>query len=251
MEIIEPIKIRQNTIVQQVMEQIKELVASGNIKPGDKVPTEVEMARIFGVSRSSIREAIKIFSYLGVFDTQTRRGTVLCRHSSITNEALTWTFLLGSKEISDLIELRKVIEQECWMLLCDNCRKDKTLVEKAIDELGEEIKAMSIARERQQEAELMEADFRFHQKVIDYSENAQFRHLFQTLKSFTCEAIMKSNAYRNFSVDIVEEHNQILKSLKKEDTARVIELFRTHIENLKERIISLNAIAKGQDAPHP
>ena len=239
MEEIEPIRIRQKTIVQQVMEKIKELVSSGDIKPGDKVPTEIEMARIFGVSRSSIREAIKIFSYLGIFDTQTRRGTVLCKHSSVTNEALTWTFLLGSKEIGDLIELRKVIEQECWDLLCKNCHNDKERTERAVRELGEEISCMSEARVRRQDSELMEADFRFHQKVIDYSENAQFRHLFQTLKSFTCEAIMKSNVYRNFSVDIVEEHLGILKALQEDDRGQVIELFRTHIESTKERILSM------------
>jgi DNA-binding FadR family transcriptional regulator len=101
---------------------------------------------------------------------------------------------------------------------------------------------MSIAREARLDAELMEADFRFHQKVIDYSANAQFMHLFETLKSFTCETIKKSNVYRNFSEDIVEEHMQILKALREDNTELVIELFRTHITNSKVRIISSNII---------
>jgi GntR family transcriptional repressor for pyruvate dehydrogenase complex len=240
MEKIEPVRIRQKTIVQQVMEQIKELVASGNIKPGDNVPTEAEMARIFGVSRSSIREAIKIFAYLGVFDTQPRRGTILCNHSSISHEALTWTFLLGSKEIGDLMELRKAIEQECWLLLCENCSTDSARVDQVTRELGEEIEAMSAAREAKLDVELMEADFRFHQRVIDYSGNVQYMHLFQTLKSFTCETIRKSNVSRNFSEDVVEEHRQILKALRDRDESLVIQLFRTHIENSKMRVLSLN-----------
>ena len=49
-------RIKQKTIVQQVMEQVKDFVASGTLKPGDRLPTEIELARIFGVSRSSIRE---------------------------------------------------------------------------------------------------------------------------------------------------------------------------------------------------
>jgi len=225
------------------MEQIKELVASGNIKPGDKVPTEVEMAKIFGVSRSSIREAIKIFSYLGVFETQTRRGTILCQHSSITNEALTWTFLLDSKEIGDLMELRKVIEQECWVLLCDSCRNDNDRVERVTRELSEEIEAMSVARKAGLDSELMEADFRFHQKVVDYSANAQFMHLFGTLKSFTCETIKQSNANRKFSEDIVEEHMQILKAFRENNAALIIQLFRAHVANSKARVIP-SSIAK-------
>mgnify|MGYP001412241314 CR=1 FL=1 len=51
------VKIKQKTIVQQVMEQIKDFVASGALKPGDRLPTEIELAKSFGVSRSSIREA--------------------------------------------------------------------------------------------------------------------------------------------------------------------------------------------------
>lgn len=220
------------------MEKIKELVASGNIKPGDKVPTEVEMAKVFGVSRSSIREAIKIFAYLGVFETQTRRGTVLCQHSSITKEAITWTFLLGSKEIVDLMELRKVIEQECWVLLCEECRNDKSRTELVVDELRKEIEAMSIARKAKMEEELMEADFRFHKKVIDYSANTQFIHLFETLKSFTCETISKSNINRNFSEDIIEDHLTLLKAFQECNTKLVVKLFGIHIANSKSRVIS-------------
>lgn len=240
MEKIEISRIRQKTIVQQVMEKIKELVASGNIKPGDKVPTEVEMAKVFGVSRSSIREAIKIFAYLGVFETQTRRGTVLCQHSSITKEALTWTFLLGSKEIGDLMELRKVIEQECWVLLCEECRNNKTKIERVVSELSKEIETMSIARKAQMEEELMEADFRFHKKIIDYSANAQFIHLFETLKSFTCETISKSNINRRFSEEIIEDHLNLLKAFQERNTGLVVQLFRTHIANSKSRVISSN-----------
>lgn len=239
---IEPVMIRQKTIVRQVMEQIKELVASGNIKPGDKVPTETEMAKTFGVSRSSIREAIKIFSYLGVFDTQTRRGTVLCKHSSITNEALTWTFLLDTKEIGDLMELRMVIEQECWLLLFEACRNDKNRIAQVTKDLSIEISAMSIAREAALDVELMEADFRFHQKVIDYSGNMQFMHLFQTLKSFTCETIRKSNINRKFSEDIIEEHMQFLKVLGEGDETKLVNLFRTHIENSRRRVIQSRGI---------
>ena len=57
-------KIKKTTIVEQVMEQIKALIASGAYKSGDKIPTELELAESFGVGRSTIREAIKIFNHL-------------------------------------------------------------------------------------------------------------------------------------------------------------------------------------------
>ena len=56
-------KVTKNTVVRQVMDQIKTLISSGQLNPGDKLPTETMLAEQFGTGRSTIREAIKIFEY--------------------------------------------------------------------------------------------------------------------------------------------------------------------------------------------
>ncbi len=228
------------------MERIKDFVASGQIKPGDKLPTELEMAKSFGVSRSSIREAIKIFTYLGVFETQTRRGTILCDHSSISNEALTWTFLLGKKEFDDLIDLRKAIEQEAWIMLCEARKKDKESTQSTVDKLKAEVESMKSAVQRKEMDELEGADYRFHQAVIDSSQNEQFIILFQTLKAFTLEEIRKSNIYRNMSPSICTEHMQMLNALESGDMEKVLKLFRAHIKKTKNNIKALVYSTKKQ-----
>ena len=235
-EQIESTQIRQKTIVQQVMERIKDFVSSGEIVPGDRLPTELELAKSFGVSRSSIREAIKIFSYLGVFDTQTRRGTVLCDHSNISNEALTWTFLLGKKDFGDLLELRKAIEQEAWMILCEEHKKNKTSTQPTVDRLAREVDTMKQAIKAKDIVMLEEADYHFHEAVIESSRNEQFLILFQTLKAFTLEEIRKSNIYRNLSPFIHREHLQLLKALEADDLEKVIQLFRAHIKTTKKNV---------------
>jgi DNA-binding FadR family transcriptional regulator len=68
-------KVRQKTIVEQVMDQFKDLIASGQLRPHDKIPTESELAQMFGIGRSSVREAIKIFQYLGILEASPRKGT--------------------------------------------------------------------------------------------------------------------------------------------------------------------------------
>lgn len=52
-------KIEKSTISEQIIRQIKEIILRGEIKPGEKLPPEREMAEIFSVSRSSVREAIR------------------------------------------------------------------------------------------------------------------------------------------------------------------------------------------------
>ena len=70
--------IRQTTVVAQVMERMKELIASKKYKPGDYLPPETDLAKEWGVSRSSIREATKIFNYMGLLESHAGRGTFLC-----------------------------------------------------------------------------------------------------------------------------------------------------------------------------
>ena len=92
-------KIRQQTVVAQVMGEIRELIASNAYAAGDKIPTEKELAERFGVGRSSIREAIKIFTYLGVLESRAALGTFVRDRSQISSEALSWSLLLGNDEL--------------------------------------------------------------------------------------------------------------------------------------------------------
>jgi len=233
-------RIRQKTIVTQVMEKIREFIASGKVKPGDRLPTESQLAQMFGVGRSSIREAVKVFNYLGVFESQTRKGTVLCDHSRISKEALTWSFLLGKKDICDLMDLRKAIEMECWFQLGIAHRRDPEALKGVMERFEFFIKKMKDALENGMESELVEADFNFHLAAVETAGNAQFTALFETLRAFTHEEIRASNAYRKMSKRISEEHEEFIDALKTDDQARLLALYRTHIDNAKERVLKLH-----------
>ena len=231
--------IRQKTIVTQVMEKIREFIASGKVKPGDRLPTENQLAQMFGVGRSSIREAIKVFTYLGVFESQTRKGTVLCENSKISKEALTWTFLLGKKDICDLMDLRKAVEQECWFQLWQAHLKDPDSIAGALLKFETCIAAMREAFENDRAVDLVKADFDFHLAAIEYAGNSQFIGMFQTLEAFTYEEIRESNVLREKGEPIVQEHVELLEALKEDDFPRLISLYRTHINNAKERVLKM------------
>ena len=118
-------KIKQKTVVEQVMSKIKDLIATGTYSPGDKIPTEHELAISFGVGRSSIREAIKIFNYLGVLESRTAKGTFVRERSGISVEALTWSMLLGEDELNEMIDLWGSIEIWAMFNLTDKIDKSQ------------------------------------------------------------------------------------------------------------------------------
>lgn len=87
-------RIKRSSVVTEAMQRIKDLISSGKYSVGDKLPTEHELAQRFGIGRSSIREAIKVFQYLGILETVVPKGTFICRSSNMISEFFTWSALL-------------------------------------------------------------------------------------------------------------------------------------------------------------
>lgn len=229
-------KIKKTTIVEQVMEQIKTLISSGAYKPGDKIPTELELAESFGVGRSSIREAIKIFNYLGVLKSQAAKGTFVEERSNISSESLTWSLLLGDDELNEMIDLRGSIETWAMFKLTDEIATANPDGLAVIGELKTIVKNMRISAEEEDRASLIEADFRFHNVIIQGCKNNLFSSLFQTLRSFLYDEIKQSQLdYTDLSM-IPTEHYILLDALLTGDKATVYSAYSDHISNIKERL---------------
>jgi len=226
--------IRQKTVVEQVMEQIRLLISTGRFKPGDKFPTEVELAESFGLGRSSIREAIKTFQHLGVLETRGPRETYVAKSDNISREALTWSILLGGNDFYDLMEFRLALEQQgIWYLLI--YRAEETEFKKEIiEKLKKEIKALEAATAVDDLDARLEADYRFHQHLIDACNNRLFTHIYQTLRIFLKEE-MKLNI-RKYGDRIKEpdQHQNLIDIIETGDYLRVADAFRYHITNVKE-----------------
>jgi len=125
--------IKPKTVVEQVMEKIKELIASGQFGVSDQIPTEAELAQMFGIGRSSIREAIKVFNYLGILESRKAKGTFVCDRTNISTEAITWSLLLGKNDIYEIIEMRESIELWCLTVLTERYKNDPQQVESIIE----------------------------------------------------------------------------------------------------------------------
>ena len=81
------------------------------LKPGDRIPPEPELAASMGVARSSVREAIKILSYLGVLESKRSEGTFVCsgfQESMI--DPMIYGIILNQDSFDNLMELREMVE---------------------------------------------------------------------------------------------------------------------------------------------
>ncbi len=229
-------KIKQHTVVSQVMSQLRELIASGEYEPGDRIPTEGDLAERFGIGRSSIREAIKIFNYLGILESKAAKGTFLRSSANISTEALSWSILLGKKEVRDLIEIRGALELWSIVELTHNTHDNKFHVADTLTELDTLIQRMEALSSDQQKEALVELDYNFHNTIISSTQNPIYSSIYEVLRAFMFEEIIKSQETYNDATKIADEHRQIVAAIKSGDETRAMHAFRAHISNIEKRL---------------
>jgi len=106
-----PIKVTK--IYEQVIQQIKDMIADGTLKSGDKLPTERKLAEKFNVSRSSIREALRSLENIGIVESKQGEGNFIGRNiENILYEPLSILFMLQDNTSQEIFELRMAIEIE-------------------------------------------------------------------------------------------------------------------------------------------
>ena len=228
-------KIRRKTVVEHVMERMKELIASGQFKVNDKIPTEQELANMFGIARNSIREAIKTFQYLGVLDSQTGRGTYVCDRGKISSEALTWSILLGENDLYEMIHLRSVLEQEGLRRLVTLGKANPAELAPFLAALESEVQNMKKAVQNMDLEGLIQADYAFHGTIIAASGNSLFTAIYHTLRSFMHEEIKKTY----MGVDVQKsfrEHQEFVDLIKVGEIGPVLEAHGRHIQSVTDKL---------------
>ena len=229
-------RVTKNTVVRQVMDQIKNQIATGQLVPGDKIPTEPQLAEQFGTGRSTIREAIKIFEYLGIIESHTRTGTYICDYSNISTEALTWAILLGKNEIYELVDLRRVIELRAIEIIIDKAKSDQVFLESIIESLEVEIRSMEEAVQNKDLEKLIDADYNIHGIIIEASDNNVYSNIYQTLKSFMHEEIKKTHKNNPPLSSSVDGHREIIDAIRNKDHAAAVRAFKIHIDSTIEQL---------------
>jgi DNA-binding FadR family transcriptional regulator len=164
-EYIEPISTK--TMAEIVEAKLREYFTKKSFKPGDALPTEVELAKALGVSRNVVREALSRFRMLGIVETKKKRGMVMSNPDILgAFEKVLDPLIIDDATLQDIFELRLVLE----MGLADLLYIRKT--DKDIEELEK------IASEEKTDASFrVQNEIAFHGKLYEMTGN-------NTLKRF-------------------------------------------------------------------
>ena len=193
--------IKSEKVYKIIMKQIKDIVKSGELKRGDKLPSERELALRLNVSRTSVREAIKALETLGLVESKHGGGNYIKNDfEDILLEPLSIAFMLLGSNNSEILELRKVIEPEVASMAAKN------ITENEIKELENIIEKLSKTTDSKICASL---DKEFHYVIAKASKNHLLSTIVFSVSSLIEEYIDESKMYEIDREKVINDHKII------------------------------------------
>jgi len=209
--------IQNESVVQQVINKITEAIISGELKPGDKLPTEMELISSMSVSRNSLRSAIQTLRAYGVLEVRRPEGTFVCKSVSpqMLNPMLYSILLQNNESYKDLLGLRKIIDMGISkLIIAQGLTEEETAnLERMYDEM-----VLLLRAEDYDIDAITEADLKFHAAMGCVTHNALAVMLNDFLLNLTAESrrrtIEKIFQEKNQEY-LVQTHREYLDALER------------------------------------
>lgn len=214
--------------VDIIIKQIRDLISSGKLKPGDKLPSERLLSERIGLGRTHVREAIKKLEFYGILKTLPQSGTVVAGIGITALEGLISNILQIEKtDFASLVETRVVLGIESAKIAA---------VRRTEDDLRLIKEALEVYRELVEKGHsAIEEDFMFHLRIIESSKNP-------VIKSLLMLVIPEIIEYYNQmglctpeeSMSAYQEHLGIYKAIEAKDVSVTAQLMEQHFEKIIE-----------------
>lgn len=237
---------RPKSLAAQLAKDLSDRIARGELKPGDKLPSEHEMVASYGVSRTVVREAVSSLKSAGLASARQGVGVFVLDASSAMPFRIDPDELDTVKEIISLLELRTSLESEAAALAAER-RSDAQL-----GRLRQALELMRHAVDTHEDG--VDADFSFHQEIAQATNNRYFIELFAYLGMMAIPrsriGLFKSDiAARSAYLKKVDlEHQAIFQAIAEKNAEAARLAMHRHLSNSRDRLKRASQTASGSAA---
>jgi GntR family transcriptional repressor for pyruvate dehydrogenase complex len=222
--------IRRNKVYEEVAKQIERLITS-KLHPGDKLPSERELAEMLHVSRSSIRDAIRSLELVGLVEPRQGAGTVVREISadSVVNPLA--NILVRKRQlVTELLDFRKMLEPPLAA---------RAATHASDDEIGEMDEILRRQEERLADGDAaIEEDSEFHYNIALASGNSVVLKVLDVLMDLLRETRERSMQVEGRPQRSLAGHRRILAAIKRHDAEAAKAAMRRHIEDVEEIVLN-------------
>lgn len=199
------------TLGQGVVEQLSRLVEEGTFRPGEKLPPEREMARLFGVARGPVREALRALALAGLITIVPGKGTFVAEKKLAPHPDEIRAFL--GREIESVrcvYEARRVIESAMVELAAERITAKGVA---ALEHHMEEMRALAKSRNPDLKA-FAESHYRFDLVIADACGNPVLTGIFKSLREVELETHLKTLGLSGRIENSIKTHELLLKAIR-------------------------------------
>jgi GntR family transcriptional repressor for pyruvate dehydrogenase complex len=215
-------------LTDEAITRIKSMILDGELKPGDRLPPEAELSSHLGLSRSSLREAVKALELIKVLDVRRGDGTyVTSLEPRLLLEAVSFVLdLHQDASVLELFAVRRILEPAAVALAAAHTDED----------LANRLYALVDAVDSNTTVEgLVEHDLQFHGLIVDACGNAYLRSLLEGLAGSTVRARIWRGLTQEHSVQrTLSEHRAIASALALGDAELARSLDIVHISGVEQ-----------------
>jgi len=214
--------------VDKIIDQIRNLIISGQLKPGDKLPSERQLAARIGLGRTHVRDAIKRLEFYGILKTQPQSGTVVAGIGITALEGLISNILkIEKSDFASLVETRVILEIEAARLAAQHRTDDN-------------IKEIALALEKHHGVAKhgnagVGEDFMFHLKIAEASHNQVIKSMLmiitpEILENYKSRSVCNTDTANSAYV----QHQNVHQAIIDHDGDLAAEAMREHLRSILE-----------------
>lgn len=233
-------QIKIESPVEKIIRQIRELITSGQLNPGDKLPPERKLAEKLGVGRSNVRDAIKKLEFYGILKTLPQSGTIVAGIGITALEGLISDVLrIEDNDFASLVETRVLLETESARLAAlRRTEQDIVDIKAALDAYAQKVKLNKQA---------VEEDLMFHLKIAEASKNTVLKSLMLIITPDIINNFIKLDVCKDDRSNIaLEEHDIIFKHIIAQEPDQAAEAMRIHLKDVFDYSQSLKSASSGK-----
>ena len=231
-------EIKVESPVDKIIRQLRALITSGQLAPGDRLPAERKMAEKLGVSRGNVRDAIQKLEFYGILRTLPQSGTVVAGLGIAALEGLITDVLqLEESDFASLVETRVMLEVQCVRLAAERrTAQDLVEIERALEAYERKINAGQSA---------VEEDLLYHLSIADASKNGVLKSLMMVITPDIIKHYVKHRVCDTQAEEAkaYHEHLEILDHIRAQNVEAVGKVMRRHLRGVAE--FSQSLLPKG------
>lgn len=220
-------------LYESVIDQIIELIKNNELKPGDKLPPERELAEKLSISRGSLREAFRVLESRGLIKSKPGGGRYIREirengHNNTENIILS----LEKSSILELLEAREIFEVKIVELAAQRATlEDIEIIEEALNKMSQEDELKNEKK--------TESDREFHSAIASSSHNFVFVNIIKLHLDLLRGTREKTQQIPGRREERCREHQAILQAIKEHDPKKAGEVMLKHLRKVREILANI------------